>query len=63
MQTFADEIIQVEPDAKICTTEQITSELSKCYGNNNECKYGLYAGKTCTYCLHPDHRKFLKFSN
>jgi len=63
MQTFSDEILQAKLDTKNCITESITSELSKCSENNNECKYGLYAGKTFTYCLHPDHMKFLMLSN
>jgi hypothetical protein len=63
MQTLDCEILQEEPDTITCTTERITSDLSRCYRNNNKCKYGLYAGKTSTYCLHPDHRKFLKLSN
>jgi len=63
MQIFAGDILKVEPDTKDCITERITSELSRCTGNKNECNYGLYAGKTYTYCLHPDHRKFLMLSN
>jgi hypothetical protein len=56
MQTLAED---VEPDTRNCTTERITSELSKCSENNQDCKYGLPAGKTTTYCLHPEHRVFL----
>jgi hypothetical protein len=63
MQTIGDEILQAEPDTWICTTERITSELSRCSKNNKECKNGLSAGKTSTYCLHPDHKKFLMISN
>jgi len=63
MQTTGGSILKVEPDTRICNTERITSEVSRCSGNNNKCKYGLYADKTSTYCLHPDHRKFLTASN
>jgi hypothetical protein len=62
MKTTGDGILQVESDTRFCATERITSELSKCFGKNKDCKYGLFAGKTTTYCLHPDHRKFLKLS-
>jgi len=63
MQTLGGVKLLVEPDTRICTTEQITGELSKCSGDNTECKYRFYACKTCTYCMHPDHRKFLAFFN
>ena len=63
MQTLGGVKLQVEPDTMICTTGWITSELSRCSGSNKECKYGLYAGKTFTYCLHPDHMEFLTLSN
>jgi hypothetical protein len=63
MQILSGEILKVEPDTRNCITERITSELSKCSGNHNECNYGLYAGKTSTYCLHPDHKKFIILSN
>lgn len=56
MQTLAED---EEPETRNCTTERITSELSRCIGNNTDCKYGMSAGKTSTYCLHPDHKKFL----
>jgi hypothetical protein len=46
MQALDCEKLQVEPDTITCTTERITSDLSRCYRNNNKCKYGLYAGKT-----------------
>lgn len=59
MQTLDCETLKVEPNTRICTTEPITSELSRCSKNNKECKYGLFAGKSSTYCMHPDHRKFL----
>jgi hypothetical protein len=62
MQTLRGVISLIEPDTRSCTTERITSELSRCSGNNKECKYCFYAGKTCTYCMHPDHIKFLVFS-
>jgi len=52
-----------DPDMKICITERITSDLSRCSENNKDCNYGLYAGETFTYCMHPDHRKFLIVSN
>jgi hypothetical protein len=54
-----DEIASVEPDIDTCCTEEIISDLSRCSGNNRRCKYGLPAGATSTYCLHPDFRKFL----
>jgi hypothetical protein len=61
MQTHVED---VGPEAtRNCTTERITSELSRCLGNNQECKYGLPAGKTSTYCLHPDHKQFLIMAN
>jgi hypothetical protein len=63
MQTLGSDKLKLEPDTRNCLTERITSELSRCSGNYDECKYGLFAGKTCTYCLHPDHRKFLTASN
>jgi hypothetical protein len=63
MQTLSSEILKVEPNSWICTTERITSELSRCSGNNKDCKYSLYAGNTCTYCLHPDHKEFLMLYN
>ena len=58
MQTHGGRMLLFEPDTKICTTEGITSELSRCSEKNYRCKYGFYAGKTCTYCMHPDHKKF-----
>jgi hypothetical protein len=63
MQIIGSETFQSEPDTRNCITERITSELSRCSGNNNKCKNSLYAGNTFTYCLHPDHRKFLMLSN
>jgi hypothetical protein len=51
-----------EPDTGKCTTERVTSALSKCSENNKECVYGFFASKSKTYCLHPDHRKFLMSS-
>jgi hypothetical protein len=63
MQTLGGGELLEEPDTRICTTEQITGELSKCSGYvNKECKYRFYAGKTCNYCMHPDHSKFLMLS-
>lgn len=56
------EILRVEPDTSVCSTERIASEVSRCSFNKMECKYGLFAGKTSTYCLHPDHKKFLQIS-
>ncbi len=53
-------LIKIEPDTRFCTTEQITSELYRCSANNPDCKYGLSAGWTSTYCLHTDHKKFSK---
>ena len=58
MQALKCETLQVEPDTSICSTERIAGEISRCSANRNECKYGLFAGKTSTYCLHPDHMKF-----
>lgn len=49
----------IEPDTDKCCTEEIISDLSRCASNNIRCKYGLPAGTTSTYCLHPDFRKFL----
>ena len=63
MQSHCDESLKTEPETRNCTTERITSELSRCSSNNKDCKYGLFAGRTCTYCLHPDHRNFLVISN
>ena len=62
MQILSGEILRTEPDTRICTTEQITGELSRCSLNKQDCQYGLPAGKTSTYCLHPDNRKFLMLS-
>ena len=59
MQMLGGAMLKVEPDTRDCITERITSELSRCSGHYNECNYGLYAGKTCTYCLHPDRKEFL----
>lgn len=42
MQTLSGVKLQVDPDTRICATEQITGELSKCSGNNEECKYRFY---------------------
>lgn len=62
MQAQGGVILLVEPDTRICTTVRITSELYSCSENNYKCNYGLYAGKTCTYCLHPDHLTFRRQS-
>lgn len=48
-----------EPDTALCMTEEIISDLAKCSVNNKACKYGLPAGTTTTYCLHPDFKDFL----
>lgn len=58
MLTHNNDVLREEPDTKVCKTERITSELSRCFRNNKACKYGLAAGKTSTYCLHPDNREF-----
>jgi hypothetical protein len=63
MQALDVEVLKSEPDMRFCTTERITSELYRCSINNKACKYGIFAGKTCTYCMHPDHLKYLKSSN
>ncbi len=63
MQALACEVLRVEPVMESCATERITSELYRCSRNNNICKYGLYAGKTSTYCLHPNNTKFVKLSS
>ncbi|HPX62122.1 MAG TPA: hypothetical protein PLN25_10205 [Deltaproteobacteria bacterium] len=47
-----------EPDVSKCRTEAIITDLYRCLGNHCNCKYGLPAGSTSTYCLHPDFRKF-----
>lgn len=48
-----------EPDTDKCCTEEIISDLYRCSSNNCNCKYGIPAGSTSTYCLHPDFRKFV----
>ena len=63
MQALDGCTLEVEPDSRVCVTEQIASGLFRCAGNNKKCDYGLYAGETFTYCMHPDHRKFLTVSN
>jgi len=52
-----------EPDTALCMAEEIISDLAKCSTNNKACKYGLPAGTTTTYCLHPDFKSFLIASN
>lgn len=47
-----------EPNCDECRTEGITAEVSRCLDNCSKCKYGLPAGFTTTYCLHPNHRDF-----
>lgn len=63
MLTYSENIKRVEPNTRICTTERITCELSRCTCNDNACKYGFDASKSTTYCLHPDHMKFLMLAN
>lgn len=47
-----------EPDVNECRTEYIVHDFSRCLANNSACKYAIPAGRTSTYCLHPDHATF-----
>jgi hypothetical protein len=58
MQAAAHDITGSEPDCDECRTEAITDNVSRCSDNRSKCRYGLPAGFTTTYCLHPDHRGF-----
>ena len=60
MQNLDSELIKMEPDTSYCLAERITTELSRCSRNNKLCKYGLPAGSTSTYCLHPNHKYFVE---
>lgn len=51
MQAIADEVQKIEPDTWLCSTDRVTSELSKCSNNNLNCKNGYPAGKTVTSCI------------
>ena len=62
MKVSIDEFSGLEPDTNKCCTEEIISDLYRCSNNNRKCKYGLPAGTTSTYCLHPDFRKFIAHS-
>jgi len=62
MKVLVDEFSGQEPDTGKCCTEEIISDLYRCSNNNRKCKYGLPAGTTSTYCLHPDFRKFVALS-
>jgi hypothetical protein len=62
MEVPVDEFSGQEPDTDKCSTEEIISDLYRCLNNSRKCKYGLPAGTTSTYCLHPDFRKFVAHS-
>ncbi len=62
MKESIDEFSGVEPDTSKCCTEEIISDLYRCSNNNRKCEYGLPAGTTSTYCLHPEFKKFVSLS-
>ena len=59
MHTLSGVILQVVSNSWVCATERVSSEFCRCSENNKDCKYGLSAGKACTYCLNPDRKEFL----
>jgi hypothetical protein len=60
MKALDRKLFEVETE---CRTEEITSELSRCSQNFQYCQYGLSAGKSSTYCLHPEHLKYRMTTN
>ena len=62
MRAYGAEDKRTEPDIRECMTERVTNEFSRCFGNHNDCKFGLVVGKLSTYCMHPDHREFSAMS-
>jgi hypothetical protein len=46
------------PNIMHCRTERLANNLSRCLSNNSLCDYGLTAGPTKTYCMHPNHHDF-----
>jgi hypothetical protein len=58
MPVSTPKFIGFEPKCGECLTEAITEDVSRCLGNCSKCRYGLPAGYTSTYCLHPDHKAF-----
>jgi hypothetical protein len=58
MLTSMDDLSEYGPNIMHCRTERLANNLSKCLTNNSLCDYGLTAGPTKTYCMHPNRQDF-----